>query len=44
MRGALAAATFTPADSAVLKRYRPLTMPWSMPGADGLAGWGIGSL
>lgn len=36
------AGTVWPADSAVLKRYRPLTMPSSMPA--GFAGCGIGSL
>lgn len=43
MRGALAG-TVTPADSAVLKRYSPLTMPSSMPRPCGFAGCGIGSL
>ena len=42
MRGAFAAGD-SPADSAVLKRYRPLRMPSSTPGR-GIAGCGIGSL
>lgn len=43
MRGAFATGD-SPADSAVLKRYRPLTMPSSTPATAGFAGCGSGSL